>query len=156
MKDTVVDRDLGWAEIKREIEAMARQPHVVVGLQEGEDNHSAEGISTAGIGAVHEFGSRDGRIPERSWLRSSFDDNRAGYQRLIDKLVSAIYQGKVKALGALHIVGQKVEADAKKRIVELRTPPNAEITVARKGSSNPLVDTGTMLNSVRYKVEDQS
>lgn len=32
-------------------------------------------------GVVHEFGSRDGNIPERSYMRSAFDANKTKYDQ---------------------------------------------------------------------------
>lgn len=148
---TVRERDLGWLDIKRELRTMRRKPYVAIGLQAGDDAHDGD-FSTVELGSVHEFGSRDGRIPERSWLRSAFDLHRVDYQRLIDRIVTSIYAGRTTVRRGLSILGQKAETDAKKQIVDLKTPPNAPSTIARKGSSNPLIDTGRMLATVRHKI----
>jgi len=43
----------------------------------------------------------------------------------------------------------------KQQITDLRSPPNAQSTIERKGSSNPLIDTGLMRQTVTYKVTDK-
>lgn len=50
-------------------------------------------------------------------------------------------------------VGQIVQSAIQQRIVDLRRPPNAPYTIAMKGSSNPLIDTGQMRLSVTWRVE---
>ena len=52
-------------------------------------------------------------------------------------------------------MGLKIETDIKDKINRLGSPPNAPSTVRRKGSDNPLVDTGTMRESLRYVVKTQ-
>ena len=37
-------------------------------------------------------------------------------------------------------------------MTDLRNPANANITVAVKGSSNPLVDTGHLISAIDYEV----
>ena len=47
------------------------------------------------------------------------------------------------------VVGQGV---LQRQIVLLKEPPNAPATIALKGSSNPLLDTGVLLGSATYRV----
>ena len=39
-----------------------------------------------------------------------------------------------------------------REITNLKEPPNAESTILKKGSSNPLIDTGDMRKSVKWKL----
>ena len=39
-----------------------------------------------------------------------------------------------------------------KEITNLKEPPNAEYTIEKKGSSNPLIDSGDMRKSVKWKL----
>jgi hypothetical protein len=39
--------------------------------------------------------------------------------------------------------------DQKAKIVEIDEPPNSQETIDRKGSDNPMIDTGQFLNSQR-------
>ena len=54
---------------------------------------------------------------------------------------------------ALAFMGTDIQQDIQQEIINLREPPNSPATIARKGSSNPLVDTGHMGDSVTYVVE---
>ena len=55
---------------------------------------------------------------------------------------------------ALEILGNKAEGDMKATIGRGHFVPNAPNTIKQKGSSQPLIDTGRMRNSVSHKVED--
>lgn len=106
-------------------------------------------------------GGFGGPIPERPFLRSAMRGNRANYR-------SAMIQGAkeiVRAAAAgedphkvmrrvLRKLGIKAQGDIQESITSLTTPGNSEVTIALKGSSNPLVDTGELRASVTFKVKD--
>lgn len=54
---------------------------------------------------------------------------------------------------ALTYIGIEIQQDIQQEIINLKEPPNSPATVARKKSSNPLVDTGHMGDSVTYIVK---
>jgi hypothetical protein len=51
-------------------------------------------------------------------------------------------------------LGIMAQGDIQGEITSLSTPPNAPSTIRRKGSSNPLIDSGEMRGAVTYKVDD--
>lgn len=94
-------------------------------------------------------------IPERSYIRSTVDENEHKYlDNYAKKLSAQIIDGNIDKYTALTIMGQKIESDIKSKIISLRSPPNAPSTIRKKGSSNPLVDTGLLGGSIRYVVTD--
>lgn len=54
---------------------------------------------------------------------------------------------------SLDLIGTELKQDIQKEIIDLREPPNSPTTIAKKGSSNPLVDTGHMGDSVTYVIK---
>lgn len=52
----------------------------------------------------------------------------------------------------LEAVGVVAAGAVKVYMTELKTPPNAASTIRKKGSSNPLIDTGAMRQSVTHQV----
>ena len=139
--------DRNYRRIEKELLKFGRG-WVLVGLFEGEQHVS--GVTVAAIGFFNEFGTRN--IPERSWMRSWFDTNLRSIKAMIIRVTNKIKERKITAERALNILGAWAVGELKKSIIQLRTPPNAPVTIARKGSSNPLIDTGQMLNTIRYKV----
>ncbi len=101
-----------------------------------------------GVTKPHEI-----NIPARSFIRSTVDENRAKYERLVEKSWNAILDGNTDAKQALVTIGFVVETDVRNKVRNLQDPANAASTVRAKGSENPLVDTGTLLNSIRYVVK---
>lgn len=92
-------------------------------------------------------------IPERSFLRNGYDECS---QKVIDsaeKLESAALGGKITIEQYLEAVGLSLSSKIKTYARDLETPPNHPFTIQRKGSSNPLVSTGNMIESITYKVE---
>lgn len=96
----------------------------------------------------NEFGTDN--IPERPFLRTTINENRANYISLVKNLMNRIVKGDMKADKAVAVLAEKAVMDVQTKIVTLQTPPNTELTKEWKGSSNPLIDTGTMRKSVSW------
>jgi len=156
----VRDIDRGWINIVRDLKRMGGS-YTKVGLQQGEqhkDPESGEMSDLVIIGAVHEFGTR--RIPQRSWLRTAFDENISAINRVKAKVFKQVIDGNISPVAGLRLVGEFFESKVKANIVKIKTPPNAESTQRAKARkvrrravthiNNPLIDTGQMLQSVRH------
>lgn len=130
---------------------------VTVGIHSDAGMHDeSDGVTVAEIGAVNEFGSRDGHIHERSFMRSTINENRSVYTDAIAKIAKSAIQGKRDARDGMGLLGRKAEGDIKKKIRDIKEPGNADSTIAaKKGIDNPLVDSGQMVNSIRWKYEEQ-
>lgn len=101
--------------------------------------------------AWNHFGTA--HIPERPFISNAMRDNRAEYRAAMARAAKAIVNGKTTTQQTLTRLGIKAQGDIQTEIVNLRSPPNAPSTIARKGSSNPLIDTGEMRQATTYKVE---
>lgn len=49
-------------------------------------------------------------------------------------------------------VGEGVAGQLRQSVIDTNSPPLAESTIARKGFTKPLVETGHMLNSIDYEI----
>lgn len=143
---TTRDTDKGFRRILREIEIF-KGAKVQVGYFNPE---------LAFIAACNEFGTKwpDGtvHIPERSFLRATFDANVNKYHALAVKYIGRVLDGTLTARGALMLIGARMERDVKKVIRDFDDPPNAPSTIARKGFDDPLIHTRRMLNATAFKV----
>lgn len=127
---------------------------VVVGVPAATNDVRDDGLSNATIAAAHEFGV-PGHIPERSFLRSTLGENKGwATGLLIRELKADISQGNFSGR-AFAIVGEKLSGEVKRRIQSGINPELDPKTVARKGSSKPLIDTGNLLQSITYEVRDK-
>lgn len=171
---SVSEVDRGWKAFRRAMrDADAGQSYVKVGVLDEPEAHATpsgdkgsdtrDGITNAELAAVHEFGSRDGRIPERSFIRSTYDAKLASYKEDLKKLVKGIYEQKVTIERALGIMGAKMSGDMKRAVTSGAgiPPPNAPSTLRAKlgkgkpGSKKqprPLIDTGRLIGALTWLV----
>ena len=149
MKSTLKVNDKLWKDIKAQFPKIDKAV-VKTGIQS--DAGESDGVSIAEYASFNEFGTRT--IPERPFMRKTFDDNLANYNKLIERLFKGMLGGKLDAKMAFSILGQQTEDDMKNTIMTGGFKENSKKTVAIKGSSRPLIDTGTMRNSIRYEVEN--
>lgn len=113
------------------------------------------GMSNVQLAVLHEFGSPAAHIPERSFVRSTFALMRAKYvEKVKAYLVKGIYSGKRTYLEFLGLIGLRMAADMKARFTDSSNgwPANAPSTIAAKGSSKPLIDTGALRASISHQV----
>lgn len=129
---------------------------VKVGVLRGTGVHpnSDTGMSIAQVLAINEFGTDT--IPERSVIRFTLRNNRKRYRSALNKLFKRVLDGKITDRTAIAAFGELVQTDVQKRITNIRMPANAPSTIARKGSSNPLIDTGATRQSIRWGIVDAS
>lgn len=146
------DVDHGYADLERLINKIGKnRSAVVVGITEAEGGkqHSEE-ASISEIATIHEFGLG---VPERSWLRGWFDENRAWIQEEIKKATKAVLEGRLTEERALDLLGMKFVGSIKERISGGGAlAPNSPETIRRKGSSVPLVDEGRFIGSITHEV----
>mgnify|MGYP000737125208 CR=1 FL=1 len=43
-----------------------------------------------------------------------------------------------------------MEKATRKKVIDIKQPPNHPVTIARKKSDNPLINTGQMVNSLTH------
>lgn len=124
---------------------------VAVGVHEDAGMHGDSGTTVAQIAAWNEYGTS--RIPERSFLRTTVHESEKKYVAALRKIVKkSIDSDEKNPKTMMGLFGRQVENDVKKKIVDIREPPNNPATIARKkGVDNPLIDTGQLLNSIRWK-----
>lgn len=147
----VIDRDLGMKRARRAIKAMDGW-RVTIGIHGEEGGRDDGEIDNVGLGVIHEFGAGD--IPERSFLRSAWDQNvRRKYLPLLERESRKVVDGASTPKKALGLVGEVAVADVVNGINAGIPPPLKPATVARKGSTKPLIVSGQLKGSIKYKVE---
>ena len=92
-------------------------------------------------------------IPERAFLRNGYDLNRGKVASDAENAMPAVLDGSMDTDSFLKMVGLILSSSIKNYATSLDSPPNHPFTSNQKGSSNPLVDTGDMINSITYEVE---
>lgn len=90
-------------------------------------------------------------IPERSFLRSGFDEYHEETVKQAERMIST---GLFDADEVCLFVGQYLAQHIDLFANELTKPANHPFTIKQKGGkANPLVDSGDMVGAISYKVE---
>lgn len=99
-------------------------------------------------------GGWGGPIPERPFLRSAMRDNRDKYRNGMKTSAKKLLLGQTSLQTALSKLGILAQGDVQESISTWVSPPNAPSTIAQKGSSQPLVESGELRAAVTYKIGD--
>lgn len=92
-------------------------------------------------------------IPERAFLRNGYDESKDEVIAKAENLLGQVIGGKMSADQLFEIIGLLMKSRIQDYARDLDSPPNHPYTVAHKGSSNPLIDSGDMIGAISYKVE---
>lgn len=159
-KSQVIDRDLGWKKIRAKIKEMEGQPHVVVGVRakdaDKQKDDAPAGTTMLVVASVHEYGSEDGTIPERSYIRSTTDANARTYQDALE----VIYNKMISPYDSMHLgvalkaLGMLAEKDIREKIRSNIPPKHSQATLDERERRRPgvavirLIDTGQLIQSI--------
>lgn len=108
--------------------------------------------SGTGFMETGKTGAHTIQIPARPFLDVAIEKNSRHYTTIAKNQIPRVLHGDLTMEQVLDGIGLAAASDVQEYMVELRTPPNAESTKARKGSDNPLVDEGTLIPSIRHQV----
>lgn len=118
------------------------------------DIHDGSEKTIAEIAADHEFGrpERKPPLPERSFLRSTFDSDRAKLEKGLERIAKQATEGKLSLETGMGRIGLLTEGLIKKRIQDGIPPALSPVTIANRvgsgagfGGDTPLLDTGQMV-----------
>lgn len=112
-----------------------------------------DGTSVPMVAAIQEYGAPSRGIPPRPFFRQMILEHSKEWPDQVQKILKA---HGYAADATLADMGELIKGELQQSIVDLTSPPLAASTVAAKGSSKPLVDTGVMLRSVDYAVKSKS
>ena len=93
------------------------------------------------------------KIPERSFIRTGFDENKEKILEYMKELLPGVLELNINPEIFLDAVGVMFAGMIKEHAMSIDSPPNAPATIAVKNSSNPLQDTGRMIGAIRSKIE---
>ncbi|MDR1399394.1 MAG: hypothetical protein LBJ41_05690 [Treponema sp.] len=163
------DTDMGLDNIFKELDQF-RNRCIKVGVTEDAGSKEGKGEATvAQYAAWNELGVRNKKggwfIPPRSFVRGWADAKRENIAKTMEKLVSRVSSGELKAETAIRYLGGYGRDGIKSYINNGDFAPNSDVTIhgskpdkngkkfiKGKGSSKPLIDTRTMLISIRYQI----
>lgn len=146
----MIDFQKAQDEISKALGGLVTKKFVTVGIHETADQPEGADITMATLGAIQNFGTEDGNIPAREWLIPGV---RSGDKEYIETIGEGI-ANQDDPDKTLEQVGLLAVGYTQQYITDLQDPPNAPSTIRQKGSSNPLIDTGQMRQSVTHLVQN--
>lgn len=156
-------RNIGKQEVEQALKRLAQrfereELQVLVGVPEGAGSYPTEdgnpALTIATIAAVNEFGTADGHIPARPFLGPAIEEGAPKFLRLAEIDLPDILLGKQPASRLTHRMGNLAVGLVQQKITDIKNPPNAASTIAKKRSDNPLIDTGALRQSINYLTID--
>lgn len=120
-----------------------------VGFQ-GWTNAYKDGTDLIDVAAFNEFGTSD--IPARPFMRQSFESHEDKLEAAGRRANNALARGD-SVEQVLKRTGVAAKGLIQKEIREGEFVPNKPSTVSKKGSDQPLIDTGHMRQSVQYVIK---
>lgn len=155
VRNAVIDKDLGLKKILKEVQNL-KGNIIKVGIQHGtgvfarniSNKHDAR---VAQYAFYNEFGTE--KIPQRSFMRTAFDENLKKIEIAIEIEYQKVLSKSMSTDVMLGRIGLLMTNFIQKKIRSIFSPPNSPVTIAKKKSSKPLIDTGRMINSVRYVIQ---
>ena len=92
-------------------------------------------------------------IPERSFLRAGYDQNRDDVLKAAEKVLPDVLIGTLSEDQYLELVGMTLRDAIKEYAVDLKEPPKKPWPARDPAKNNPLIETGDMVNGIEYEVE---
>ncbi|KVS65720.1 hypothetical protein WK40_12245 [Burkholderia cepacia] len=125
--------------------------HRAINIQTGEFQRSGRFVrrGQANVETTHTVPEYTVTIPPRPYFRTMIANEHGHWGDDLGKILVANDYDVPRSLDQLgeSIVGALVQS-----IRDFKTPANAPSTIAKKGFDDPLIDSGTMVNSVTHRI----
>ena len=148
MKSSFTDNNAKWLKFVKTLPQIEKK-EVAIGVQaDAVDEETGEYIAVRALynelGTVH--------IDARPFISSTSDERRNDWWAKFEQGLNKALYGTSHADAPFELSGLLAQRDITNKIRDIKTPSLAQSTIDRKGSSNPLIDTGQMRQSIRYEV----
>ena len=131
--------------LENELKGLIKNKSLEVGFFEVSKYEN--GVYVASVASFNEYGTA--KIPPRPFFRNAIAKNSNKWNDILTNEL----RNSVDVELAYNRVGEVAKGDIVESIMQTNTPPNSPLTIAKKRSSKPLVDTSFMRSSVNYKVK---
>jgi hypothetical protein len=141
----------GLDDLARRLRAAAGK-RALVGVPSGASE--ADDASMALVGATVEFGRPDVGQPERPFLRGGIRDAIPQVRAVAQHDLALVAEGHMSVGTVLDRLGAVGAGSVKTYMAGDHFAPNAPSTIAKKGSSQPTIDSAALRGSITHVVED--
>lgn len=132
--------------LEKELKKLTGDSYALVGIHESAGMIEDGTMTQAQLGAIQHFGNN--RIPSRPFLDVGVASGNDEYLEIIKEGIAA----GLTAKQIIDRVGVSAAGMVRQYMTDLKDPPNAPSTIAKKGSANPLIDTWSLRGSITHTV----
>lgn len=132
---------------------------IEIGIFSDDFKNSNGDLTVYGKAVVNEYGAEiiaaNGnviRIPERSYIRASFDDNKKQIYNSVEDMLDDVLNGELTTKEMAAIIGENGVRMIRNHILAGVEPANAPATLENKKGDLPLVDHGDLLKSLDWRI----
>ena len=97
------------------------------------------------------------RRSKQIFLQRRLRDDQKEHEKVLnkaEKVIDLVIHGKMSEDQFFTIIGEMLRDAIKDYAIDLKSPPKHPFTLAKNpGKTNPLVQSGDMVNAIDYKVE---
>lgn len=112
-----------------------------------------DGTPVAYVAAIQEIGH--GKIPSRSFMRSTAIEEKINWSEIIKKGAKLIVNGKLNPRAFMEMLTLKAQGDVSKKISSIYSPPLSPITIAaRKYRKEGKKVTGKTIGEIAKKLKN--
>lgn len=153
MSIQIIDKNKPWLRLLAEIER-AGNSYTEVGYQNTDKKEKTRDgkpskAKVVDVAIYNEFGTAN--IPSRSFMRTFFEEDKDKIKKMCGNLYLMVITGRITTKRALGLIGEYSKGGIQKKINTIFEPPLAPATIkAKKDSTKPLIDLGTMRESVTH------
>ena len=105
-----------------------------------------DGTPVAMVAFWNEYGTRTS--PVRAFFRTIVSENKKNWVLSVQNLMK-IHNDPKRVMG---LIGVHMQEQIVQSINTWSDPPNSAYTIAKKGSSKPLIETGVLMRSIKSEV----
>ena len=105
-----------------------------------------DGTPVAMVAFWNEYGTRTS--PVRAFFRTTVSENKKNWVLSVQNLMK-IHNDPKQVMG---LIGVHMQEQIVQSINTWSDPPNSAYTIAKKGSSKPLIETGVLMRSIKSEV----
>ena len=107
-----------------------------------------DGTPVAMVAFWNEYGTK--RSPVRAFFRTTVSENKKNWVLSVQNLMK-MHNDPKKVMG---LIGVHMQEQIVQSINTWSDPPNSAYTIAKKGSSKPLIETEVLVGSISFEVGD--
>jgi hypothetical protein len=157
----VRDIDRGYRALMGTVRGF-RTAAIAVGILEKDGEAPKDGVDELGevltllqVAIWNEFGTEDGHVPARSFIRAWFDGAEPQIREKLREQLRLVVARHQRREVAFERVGLWCVGQIQARIAAGIEPENRPSTVAQKGSDKPLINRGQLRSAIAYALRER-